>query len=60
MACTAKYPYFKFEVLNAFRVMITQGRLLHGLLYQFPGNITYNVWHHGPIQNGKMAAHMLL
>ena len=37
MAHMGKYPNFEFEVLNAFKVMITQGRLLYGHLHQFPG-----------------------
>ena len=37
MACMAKYPNFKFEVINTSRVMITQGKLQYVHLSQFPG-----------------------
>ena len=38
MARMAKYPNFKFEVLNTSRVMITQGKLQYVHLSQFPGH----------------------
>ena len=66
MACTAKCPNFKFEVLNAFRVMITQGRLLQGLLYQFPGSKDkYNIqclasWPHSKWRNGGTHVTMMI
>ena len=37
MARMGKYPNFEFEVVNAFKVMITQGRLPYGHLHQFHG-----------------------
>ena len=37
MARMGKYLNFEFEVVNTFKVMTTQGRLLYGHLHQFPG-----------------------
>ena len=37
MAHAAKYPNFEFEILNASRAMISQGKLQYVHLSQFPG-----------------------
>ena len=54
MALMAKYPNFKFKVLNASRVMITQGKLQYVHLSQFSAIQMLNI-----MSPFKMAVQML-